>query len=75
MPKTILGVQMLKENKIPYFVVANVNIGGVSASFGSLGDFHIMEPGKKQSGDLPENVLFKEQSLNRYQKTFNLHHM
>ncbi len=47
MPKTILGVQMLKKNKIPYFVVANVNIGGVSASFGSLGDFHIMEPGKK----------------------------
>jgi len=47
MPKTILGVQMLKENKIPYFVIANVNIGGVSASFGSLGDFHIMEPGKK----------------------------
>ncbi|RZO85353.1 MAG: acetyl-CoA carboxylase carboxyl transferase subunit beta [alpha proteobacterium HIMB114] len=47
MPKTILGVQMLKENKIPYFVVANVNIGGVSASFGSLGDFHLMEPGKK----------------------------
>ena len=47
MPKTILGVQKLKENKIPYFVVANVNIGGVSASFGSLGDFHIMEPGKK----------------------------
>ena len=45
MPKTILGVQMLKENKIPYFV--NVNIGGVSASFGSLGDFHLMEPGKK----------------------------
>ena len=38
---------MLKENKIPYFVVANVNIGGVSASFGSLGDFHLMEPGKK----------------------------
>ena len=28
-------------------MVANVNIGGVSASFGSLGDFHIMEPGKK----------------------------
>ena len=47
MPKTILGVQKLKESKIPYFVVANVNIGGVSASFGSLGDFHIMEPGKK----------------------------
>ena len=47
MPKTILGVQMLKENKIPYFVIANVNIGGVSASFGSLGDFHLMEPGKK----------------------------
>lgn len=47
MPKTILGVQMLKDNKIPYFVIANVNIGGVSASFGSLGDFHMMEPGKK----------------------------
>jgi len=47
MPKTILGVQMLKEKKIPYFVIANVNIGGVSASFGSLGDFHLMEPGKK----------------------------
>jgi acetyl-CoA carboxylase carboxyl transferase subunit beta len=47
MPKTVLGVRMLKENKIPYFVVGNVNIGGVSASFGSLGDFHIMEPGKK----------------------------
>ena len=38
---------MLKQNKIPYFVIANVNIGGVSASFGSLGDFHLMEPGKK----------------------------
>ena len=47
LPKTVLGVQMLKENRIPYFVIANVNIGGVSASFGSLGDFHIMEPGKK----------------------------
>ena len=47
MPKTVLGVQMLKEKKIPYFVIANVNIGGVSASFGSLGDFHLMEPGKK----------------------------
>tara|TARA_B100000614_G_C14548985_1_gene493224 strand:- start:1503 stop:2444 length:942 start_codon:yes stop_codon:yes gene_type:complete len=47
MPKTVLGVQILKENKIPYFVIANVNIGGVSASFGSLGDFHLMEPGKK----------------------------
>jgi len=47
LPKTVLGVQMLKENRIPYFVIANVNIGGVSASFGSLGDFHLMEPGKK----------------------------
>ena len=43
----LVMILVLKEKKIPYFVIANVNIGGVSASFGSLGDFHLMEPGKK----------------------------
>ena len=46
LPKTVLGVQKLNEHKIPYIVVGQINLGGVAASLGSLGNFIFMEPGK-----------------------------
>jgi acetyl-CoA carboxylase carboxyl transferase subunit beta len=46
MPRTVIGVQKLKENKIPYLVVlTDPTMGGVSASFAMLGDIHIAELG------------------------------
>jgi acetyl-CoA carboxylase carboxyl transferase subunit beta len=46
MPRTIVGVQMLREAKKPYIVVlTNPTTGGVTASYGMLGDVHIAEPG------------------------------
>lgn len=63
LPKTVLGVQLLKENKLPYFVVGYINLGGVSASLGSLGDFLISEPGKNTLwGFAGKRVI--EQTLN-----------
>ncbi|MDF7673732.1 acetyl-CoA carboxylase, carboxyltransferase subunit beta [Acetobacteraceae bacterium ESL0709] len=45
MPRTTIGVQMLREAKLPYIVVfTNPTTGGVSASFAMLGDIHIAEP-------------------------------
>ncbi|ARW17450.1 acetyl-coenzyme A carboxylase carboxyl transferase subunit beta [Komagataeibacter europaeus] len=45
MPRTTVGVQMLKEAGLPYFVVlTNPTTGGVSASFAMLGDVQIAEP-------------------------------
>lgn len=46
LPKTVIAVNLLKENKIPYIVVGQINLGGTAASMGSLGDLMIMEPGK-----------------------------
>ncbi|QDH13322.1 acetyl-CoA carboxylase carboxyltransferase subunit beta [Formicincola oecophyllae] len=45
MPRTTIGVQMLREAGVPYIVVlTNPTTGGVSASFAMLGDIHIAEP-------------------------------
>lgn len=46
MPRTAMYVKKLKDNKIPYIVIlTNPTTGGVSASFGMLGDIHIAEKG------------------------------
>ncbi len=46
MPRTTVGVEMLKEAGCPYIVVlTNPTTGGVSASYAMLGDVHIAEPG------------------------------
>ena len=45
LPKTTIAVQMVKDAKLPYIVVnTNPTSGGVSASFGSLGDITLAEP-------------------------------
>jgi acetyl-CoA carboxylase carboxyl transferase subunit beta len=46
MPRTIIAVNMVKEEGLPYIVMlANPTTGGVSASFAMVGDIHIAEPG------------------------------
>ncbi|WP_299819378.1 acetyl-CoA carboxylase, carboxyltransferase subunit beta [uncultured Roseibium sp.] len=46
MPRTTVGVQMLREAGLPYIVVlTNPTTGGVSASYAMLGDVQIAEPG------------------------------
>ncbi|MFC7053571.1 acetyl-CoA carboxylase, carboxyltransferase subunit beta [Hansschlegelia quercus] len=46
MPRTTVGVQMLREAKKPYIVVlTNPTTGGVTASYAMLGDVAIAEPG------------------------------
>ncbi|HHB83026.1 MAG TPA: acetyl-CoA carboxylase carboxyltransferase subunit beta [Devosia sp.] len=46
MPRTTIGVQMLKDAGLPYIVVlTNPTTGGVTASYAMLGDVHIAEPG------------------------------
>lgn len=46
MPRTTLGVQMLKDAKLPYLVVlTDPTTGGVTASYAMLGDVQIAEPG------------------------------
>ena len=46
MPRTTVGVEMLKEAGLPYIVVlTNPTTGGVSASYAMLGDVHLAEPG------------------------------
>jgi len=46
LPRTTIAVQKLREAGLPYFVVlTNPTTGGVTASYGMLGDVHIAEPG------------------------------
>ena len=46
MPRTTIGVEMLKEAHLPYIVVlTDPTTGGVSASYAMLGDVQIAEPG------------------------------
>jgi acetyl-CoA carboxylase carboxyl transferase subunit beta len=46
MPRTTIGVQMLREAGLPYLVVlTNPTTGGVTASYAMLGDIQIAEPG------------------------------
>jgi acetyl-CoA carboxylase carboxyl transferase subunit beta len=50
LPRTTVGVQMLREARKPYIVVlTNPTTGGVTASYAMLGDVQIAEPG----GGLP----------------------
>ncbi len=45
MPRTIIAVDMVKEQGLPYIVLlTNPTTGGVSASFAMVGDIHISEP-------------------------------
>ena len=46
LPRTTVAVQMLREARKPYLVVlTNPTTGGVTASYGMLGDVQIAEPG------------------------------
>lgn len=46
MPRTIIAVDMVKTEGLPYIVLlTNPTTGGVSASFAMVGDVHIAEPG------------------------------
>ena len=46
MPRTIIAVDMVKEQGLPYIVLlTNPTTGGVSASFDMVGDINIAEPG------------------------------
>ena len=46
MPRTVIGVQMLREAGLPYIVVlTDPTTGGVSASLAMLGDVTVAEPG------------------------------
>lgn len=46
MPRTTIGVNMLKDAKLPYIVVlTDPTTGGVSASYAMLGDIQLAEPG------------------------------
>ena len=46
MPRTIIAVEMVKEQRLPYIVVlTDPTTGGVSASFAMVGDIQIAEPG------------------------------
>jgi acetyl-CoA carboxylase carboxyl transferase subunit beta len=46
MPRSVVAVEMVKEARLPYFVIlTDPTTGGVSASFAMLGDIAIAEPG------------------------------
>ena len=46
MPRVTIGVDMLREERLPYIVVlTDPTTGGVSASYAMLGDIQIAEPG------------------------------
>jgi acetyl-CoA carboxylase carboxyl transferase subunit beta len=46
LPRTTIAVQRMREARKPYIVVLkNPTTGGVTASYGMLGDVHIAEPG------------------------------
>lgn len=46
MPRTVIGVEQVKDAGLPYIVIlTDPTTGGVSASFAMLGDIHIAEPG------------------------------
>jgi len=46
LPRTTIAVQRIREARKPYIVVlTNPTTGGVTASYGMLGDVHLAEPG------------------------------
>ncbi len=45
MPRTTVAIQALRKKKLPYIVIlTDPTTGGVTASYGMLGDIHIAEP-------------------------------
>ena len=57
MSRTVVAVNELKKNTLPYIVVfTNPSYGGVTASFGMLGDIQIAEP-KSQIGFAGKRVI------------------
>ena len=57
MARTVLAVNELKKNNLPYIVIlTNPSYGGVTASFGMLGDIQIAEP-KSQIGFAGKRVI------------------
>mgnify|MGYP001176385720 CR=1 FL=1 len=76
LPRSIIGINKLKDNFLPYIVLmSNPTTGGVTASFAMLGDIHIAEPGaiigfagkrvieKTVKESLPENFQKSEYLL------------
>ena len=46
LPRTLAAIQSLREKSLPYLVLlAHPTTGGVTASYGMMGDVHIAEPG------------------------------
>ncbi len=46
MPRSIIAVEMVKDEHLPYIVLlTDPTTGGVSASFAMVGDIHLAEPG------------------------------
>jgi acetyl-CoA carboxylase carboxyl transferase subunit beta len=46
MPRSIIAVEMVKDERLPYIVLlTDPTTGGVSASFAMVGDIHLAEPG------------------------------
>ena len=46
LPRTTVGVEAMRDAKVPYIVVlTNPTMGGVTASYAMLGDVHLAEPG------------------------------
>lgn len=46
MPRSIIGIEMVKDAGLPYIVLlTDPTTGGVSASFAMVGDIHLAEPG------------------------------
>jgi len=46
MPRTVLAINELKKNNLPYIVLlTHPTAGGITASYAMIGDIHIAEPG------------------------------
>ena len=57
MPRVVVAINELKKNNLPYIVIlTNPSYGGVTASFGMLGDIQIAEP-KSQIGFAGKRVI------------------
>ncbi len=76
LPRTTVGVQELREAKLPYIVVlTHPTTGGVTASYAMLGDIHIAEPGALIGFAGPRVIeqTIREQLPNGFQRAEYLH--
>ena len=71
MPRTVLAINELKKNKLPYIVVlTDPTAGGITASYAMLGDrtwLNLVPPSR-----LPVKELLKELSRKLYRLGFKL---